>query len=98
MHNLYHKLSLKDIIFSPAISGKGNIIGLNIINSLITNIICRVYISSVNLIFLEGDYPIILTIKRLPLRKTKFWQFSTIYKDKGLITGTYQIYNNIFLA
>ena len=89
MYNLYYKLFLKDIIFSPAISGKGDIIGLDIINSLITNIIRRVYISSVNLIFLEGDYPIISIIKRLSLRKTKFWQFSIIYKDKGLITGTY---------
>jgi hypothetical protein len=59
-------------MFLLVIFKKGNIIGLDIINSLIINIIRRVYISGVNSIFPEGDYPMISIIKRLPLRKTKF--------------------------
>jgi hypothetical protein len=59
-------------MFLPAIFRKSDTISLDIINSLIINIIRRVYISSINLIFLEGNYPIIPTIKQLPLRKTKF--------------------------
>jgi hypothetical protein len=59
-------------MFLLIIFRKGNIISLDIINSLFINIICRVYIRDINLIFLKGDYSRIYIIKQLPLRKTKF--------------------------
>jgi hypothetical protein len=73
MHNLYHQLSIKDILFAPAILGNGDIISVDITHGLIINVIRRVHAQGVNLIYPNADYLMISTIKRLPIRKTEFW-------------------------
>jgi hypothetical protein len=38
-----------------------------------------------------------LSIHCLNMRKTKFWQFGAIFKDKGTIEGIYSVHKSIFL-
>jgi hypothetical protein len=53
MHNPYHQLSLKDILCSPAISGEGDTIGIDITHGLIIDAIRRVHASGVDSIYPE---------------------------------------------
>ena len=73
MHNLIILLRLKDILNAPSISSKDNRIRVNIIQSLILDILKRIYIDSVNTIFRDSNcYPKILSIYYLPVNKTTF--------------------------
>jgi hypothetical protein len=72
MYNLYHQLSIKDILFMLVILGVSDIIGVDIICSLIINIIRRVYTKGIDLIYPDTNYLIISVIERLPIRKTEF--------------------------
>jgi hypothetical protein len=98
IHNLYHQLSIKDILFAPAILGVSNIISINITRGLIINAIRQVHAKGVDLVYPNANYLIIPIIERLPTRKTEFWQFGAIPKDEGSIAGTYLVHNNIFLS
>jgi hypothetical protein len=73
IYNLYHQLSIKDILFTLVISEDSDIIGVDIIHGLIFNIIRRVHTKGINLIYPNTNYLIIPTIKRLSTRKTEFW-------------------------
>jgi len=73
MYNLIILLRLKDILNTPSISSKDNRIRVNIIRSLILDILKRIYIDSVNTIFRDSNrYPKILSIYYLPVNKTIF--------------------------
>ena len=56
IHNLIIPLRLKDILTAPSISSKDSGIRLNIMQSLILDIIKRLYIASVDFIFRDSDY------------------------------------------
>ena len=91
-------LRLKDILTAPSISGEDNGIGLSITRSLILDIIKRLYTASIDFIFRDSDYyPKMLSMHCLNINQTKFWQFRAIFKDKGIIKGTYGVYKSIFL-
>ena len=98
IHNLIIPLRLKDILATPSISSKDSRIGLSIIQSLISDAVKRIYITSVSSIFRDSNcYPKILSIYYLKVNKTKFQQFRAIFKDKGTIKGIYSVYKSIFL-
>jgi len=74
MHNLIILLRLKDILNAPSISSKDNRIRVNIIRSLILDVLKRIYINSVNTVFRDSDcYPKMPYIYCLPINKTTFW-------------------------
>jgi hypothetical protein len=98
MHNPYHQLSIKEILFTPAISGDGDTIGVDITRGLIFDAIRRVHAKGVDSVYPNADYPMIPTVERLPARKTEFWQFGAIPEDEGSIAGTYLVHDNIFLS
>ena len=55
MHNLTIPLRLKDILAAPSIFGKDSRIRLNIMRSLILDVIKRIYIAGVNSIFRDSN-------------------------------------------
>ena len=56
MYDLIILLRLKDILNAPSISSKDNRIRVNIIQSLILDIIKRNYIASISFIFRSSNY------------------------------------------
>jgi len=73
IHNLTIPLRLKDILDAPSISSKDGRIGVNITQSLISDLIKRIYTASVNTIFRGSDYYLkMLNIYCLTVNKTKF--------------------------
>ena len=73
MYNLIILLRLKDILNAPSISSKDSGIRVNITRSLISDVLKRIYIASVNTIFRGSNrYLKILSIYCLPINKTIF--------------------------
>jgi len=73
MHNLTLPLRLKDILDAPSISGKDGGVRVNITQSLISDILKRIYIAGVNTVFKDSDrYSKMLSIYHLTVNKTKF--------------------------
>jgi hypothetical protein len=73
IYNLTIPLRLKDILAAPSISSKDSRIRLNIIQSLILDVIKRLYIASINSIFRDSDrYSKMLSIYCLNINQTKF--------------------------
>ena len=95
IYNLTIPLNIKDIYHSP---GFGNKLLLQISYYLITNTIKGIHLASVEHIFKDSDlFPQMLSIQYINNGKTRFWQFSVIIEDEGIIQGTYGVYKSIFL-
>ena len=98
MHNPIIPLRLKDILNAPGISGEDNGIGINIIQSLILDLLKRIYTNGVNTVFRNSDcYFKMPSMHCLPVNKTTFWQFGIIFEDKSTIKGIYGVHKSIFL-